>query len=514
MIATMRMSLRGRTPCEAVSAMAHTLSKRYGRGCGDEVGRLQARLTSPLWRGEFLVRLARAAHVAAAHGVAALAAHGILPAHRAAGFGVLLFDLLLVRVLLGHGAARHARALLRARHGTGRRHGVLGERAAGDQSRSERGGKEGLHGIVPRWLRGLVRGRAGSVTVALTDSHGGPVTGSRPLANTDTGARIERGRTAAESVDGGGAGRRSERLSRAPGRARAASARLFRAQDRPRRRRGSGAGNIDRDPYETSNLRPAPALHRVAACHRALQADRPFPPHEAAPHLADRRCAERGGGIRRRVRRRAPRRRAASGDVAAEETRSGAACEDRGPVHRRGGAAQRPLGIGGEGRRAPRAQGAVRDDRTGRMKTDALIDTLAERAAPVGAGRAARILALGAGGGALVSFVAMVLWLGIRPDMAEAMATSAYWMKFFYTLLFAVAGFWTIERLARPGTSSRTQMTLEALPFAGVALVALVRLALVPAAMRMPMAMGHSAHVCPWRIVILALPVFAGTFWA
>jgi|HubBroStandDraft_5_1064220.scaffolds.fasta_scaffold26085_5 hypothetical protein len=148
------------------------------------------------------------------------------------------------------------------------------------------------------------------------------------------------------------------------------------------------------------------------------------------------------------------------------------------------------------------------------MKTDALIDTLAERAAPVGAGRAARILALGAGGGALVSFVAMVLWLGIRPDMAEAMATSAYWMKFFYTLLFAVAGFWTIERLARPGTSSRTQMTLEALPFAGVALVALVRLALVPAAMRMPMAMGHSAHVCPWRIVILALPVFAGTFWA
>lgn len=148
------------------------------------------------------------------------------------------------------------------------------------------------------------------------------------------------------------------------------------------------------------------------------------------------------------------------------------------------------------------------------MKTGALIDDLAERAAPVSAGRAARILALGAGGGALVSFAAMVLWLGIRPDMADAMATGAYWMKFFYTLLFAVAGFWTIERLARPGTSSRRQMILEALPFACMALLALVRLALVPAAMRMPMAMGHSSHVCPWRIVILALPVFAGTFWS
>ena len=148
------------------------------------------------------------------------------------------------------------------------------------------------------------------------------------------------------------------------------------------------------------------------------------------------------------------------------------------------------------------------------MKTDALIDDLAERGAAMSAGRAARILGLGAGGGALVSFAAMVLWLGIRPDMADAMTTGAYWMKFFYTLLFAVAGFWTIERLARPGTSSRRQMILEALPFALIALLALVRLALVPAAMRMPMAMGHSSHVCPWRIAILALPVFAGTFWS
>jgi hypothetical protein len=148
------------------------------------------------------------------------------------------------------------------------------------------------------------------------------------------------------------------------------------------------------------------------------------------------------------------------------------------------------------------------------MKTDALIDALAGRAAPVSPGRAVRVLGIGAGGGALVSVIAMMLWLGIRPDMADAMATSAYWMKFFYTLLFAGFGFWTIERLGRPGTSSRRQMILEALPFAAIALLALVRLALVPAEMRMPMAMGHSSHVCPWRIVVLAIPVFAGTFWS
>jgi hypothetical protein len=148
------------------------------------------------------------------------------------------------------------------------------------------------------------------------------------------------------------------------------------------------------------------------------------------------------------------------------------------------------------------------------MKTGTLIDALAENAAPVSAAYTARILAIGAGGGALVSAATMLLWLGIRPDMADAMATSAYWMKFFYTLLFAGTGFWTVARLARPGSRTRAQMILEALPFAIIALLALVRLMQVAAPMRMPMMMGHSAHVCPWRIVILALPVFAGTLWS
>jgi hypothetical protein len=147
------------------------------------------------------------------------------------------------------------------------------------------------------------------------------------------------------------------------------------------------------------------------------------------------------------------------------------------------------------------------------VKTDALIERLSERAEPVGARVAARALLIGAGAGALVSFAAMMSWLGPRPDLMQAMGTGAYWMKFFYTLLFALAGFWTLERLSRPGARTRTQMTLEALPFAAVALWALVRLALAPAAARMPMAMGHSSHVCPWRIVILSLPVFAGMLW-
>jgi hypothetical protein len=148
------------------------------------------------------------------------------------------------------------------------------------------------------------------------------------------------------------------------------------------------------------------------------------------------------------------------------------------------------------------------------MKTDALIESLSERAAPVSAATMTRALLLGVGGGVLVSFVLMELWLGVRPDLMPAMHTGAYWMKFFYTLLFAVAGFWTLERLSRPGTSSRTQMILEALPFALLAAWASMKLMMAPADARMPMMMGSSHQVCPWRIVILALPIFAGVFWA
>jgi hypothetical protein len=148
------------------------------------------------------------------------------------------------------------------------------------------------------------------------------------------------------------------------------------------------------------------------------------------------------------------------------------------------------------------------------MKTDALIDHLSESVAPVRAGATLRAIAVGLAAGCAVSFAIMVAWLGIRPDLMIAMRTMAYWMKFFYTLLFAVAGLWTLERLSRPGAASRTQMIVEVLPFAALAAWAAMRLTMAPAEARMPMLMGSSHQVCPGRIVILALPIFIGVFWS
>jgi hypothetical protein len=148
------------------------------------------------------------------------------------------------------------------------------------------------------------------------------------------------------------------------------------------------------------------------------------------------------------------------------------------------------------------------------MKTDALIERLSQNAEPVSAGMVLHRLSLGVGLGCAASFALMVAWLGIRPDLMTAMSTGAYWMKFFYTLLFAISALWTLERLSRPGTGARMQMILEALPFAALAAWAAMRLMMAPAQIRMPMLMGSSHLVCPWRIATLALPVFAGVLWS
>ena len=128
------------------------------------------------------------------------------------------------------------------------------------------------------------------------------------------------------------------------------------------------------------------------------------------------------------------------------------------------------------------------------MKTDELIDRLTGELAPVSRGAVPRTLALGLGAGALVSFAAMWLWLGIRPDLTSAATTSAYWMKFIYTLSLGCLAFWAVERLARPGAGSRLQMTLLAIPVVVLLVLALIQIDGVPRATRMHLMMGASAE--------------------
>ena len=148
------------------------------------------------------------------------------------------------------------------------------------------------------------------------------------------------------------------------------------------------------------------------------------------------------------------------------------------------------------------------------MKTDKLIEDLSNRLAPVSRSAVPRRLAKGALAGAAVSFLIMWVWLGVRPDLVSALGTSAYWMKFAYTLALALLAYWATERLARPAGQAARPLAFGALVIAVLAGLSMMQMMRAPPGARMHLLMGHSAQVCSWHIIVVALPIFAGTFWS
>jgi len=146
--------------------------------------------------------------------------------------------------------------------------------------------------------------------------------------------------------------------------------------------------------------------------------------------------------------------------------------------------------------------------------TSDLIDRLAEDLAPVRPGAVARRLALGIAAGAVAAAALMAAWLGVRPDLAAAVATPAYWMKFAYALALAAAGVWAVARLSRPGGRATAAARLSVAIVAALAAVALWQLAQAPDTAVPRLLMGASAIVCPWFIIAIGSPVLAGTLWA
>src|SRR3954465_13151451 len=105
--------------------------------------------------------------------------------------------------------------------------------------------------------------------------------------------------------------------------------------------------------------------------------------------------------------------------------------------------------------------------------TDDLIASLAAGVAPVPAGAAARRVGIGLGLGAAGSMMLMLLWLGPRPDLAQAVATPMFWMKLGYAAITGLIAAAVLTRLARPGVRPGRLAALAFAPFAVVAAMAL-----------------------------------------
>ena len=145
------------------------------------------------------------------------------------------------------------------------------------------------------------------------------------------------------------------------------------------------------------------------------------------------------------------------------------------------------------------------------MRTDDLIDQLATAPRAIPKGAVQRRFVGVAAAAALAALVLCLGWLGAREDLALAMTGRMFWMKATYTALLAIAGFWALERLARPDGAPK-----KALLFGAIVLALFVGLGVgqglaVGHEQRMAMMRGGSWTVCARNILMLALPGLAAT---
>ena len=138
------------------------------------------------------------------------------------------------------------------------------------------------------------------------------------------------------------------------------------------------------------------------------------------------------------------------------------------------------------------------------MKTDDLIDLLSTNVEPVPRRRVGWMLGGAIAVSAAAAVAAMVLALGVRPDMAGPTALTALVLKLGFTLAILIPASIYLLRLARPGGERKTPIGLAALPFAVIMLVALVHLAFAPVSHWNHMVTGRD-----WLECLLSIPIIA-----
>ncbi|UOM35666.1 DUF1109 domain-containing protein [Acuticoccus sp. I52.16.1] len=139
-----------------------------------------------------------------------------------------------------------------------------------------------------------------------------------------------------------------------------------------------------------------------------------------------------------------------------------------------------------------------------------MVQSLARDVPRVGRRAVERRILAGAAVGAAVSALLAVAVLGLRDDLGTAARGAALWTKVAYTLSLALAAVAMSMRLARPGRAPGRVAWVTAVPVLLLGALGAVELTRTPPADRMALWLGESWASCPWLVLALAVPVFAG----
>lgn len=148
------------------------------------------------------------------------------------------------------------------------------------------------------------------------------------------------------------------------------------------------------------------------------------------------------------------------------------------------------------------------------MNTEQLIESLSKDVPRVAPHALAKRLGIGITAGGLVAAVLVATVLGVRPDLRPAMLGFSFWMKWAYTISLGVGSGFILAQLARPNAGSLRGLWVLVAPVIILTGIGIVELARTPSAKWLAMWLGRSGVTCPWLVLTLAAPIFAGLLWS
>jgi len=148
------------------------------------------------------------------------------------------------------------------------------------------------------------------------------------------------------------------------------------------------------------------------------------------------------------------------------------------------------------------------------MKTDELIAMLASDAGAVASRVWRQRYALALGAGVVGASLLMVLLLGVRPDIADAVRLPMFWVKLAFPALLAAVTLMAAVRLSRPGMTLGHLGSALAAPVLAIWLLAGLSLLAAPVEDRGMLVWGETWTACLVNIPMLSVPAFIGLLWA
>lgn len=148
------------------------------------------------------------------------------------------------------------------------------------------------------------------------------------------------------------------------------------------------------------------------------------------------------------------------------------------------------------------------------MKTEELVTLLANGAIAVDPLAAERRYALALSAGTVGALALLLLLLGVRSDLREAVSQPLFWIKIGFVASLFAASLFAALRLSRPGMRLDAVPPALAAPVVVLWIVAGITLLDAEAPQRSALLLGQTWKSCPWLIALLSAPVFVGTLWA